>query len=88
MALWIDKKRYIFELPHCELLHKNTNNEFICGEPSEEDEGSQGEWGMCVLEGFSAPQNCPISEFYKNWRNKSMPFVMVDGFRIVEKTRY
>lgn len=87
-ALWINQKEYIFELPHCELLHRNNEGEFICGNLSEEGEGDQGEWGMCVLERYSAPPNCVISEFYGNWRQKSVPFVMVSGFKVVESLSY
>lgn len=87
-ALWINNEEYIFELPHCELLHKNREEEFICGDLSEEGEGNQGEWGMCVLEGYSAPEDCIISEFYCNWRQKSVPFVIVRGFKVVESLSY
>ena len=87
-AMWINEEEYIFELPHCELLHRNKEGEFICGNLSEEGEGDQGEWGMCVLEGYNAPGNCVISEFYHNWRQKSVPFVMVKGFKVVESLIY
>jgi len=87
-ALWIDEERYIFQLPHCELLHRNRSGEFICGRPSKEGDGNQGEWGMCVLEGYNSSESCPISEFHCNWRQKSVPFVMVDGFKVVESLSY
>lgn len=87
-ALWINQEEYIFELPHCDILHKNKEGEFICGKLSKEGDGNQGEWGMCVLEGYSSPENCVISEFYSNWRNKSVPFVIVDGFKVVESLSY
>lgn len=87
-AMWINEKEYIFELPHCELLHRNKEGEFICGNLSEESDSDQGEWGMCVLEGYSSPPNCPISEFYKNWRRKSVPFVTVNQFKVVESMSY
>ena len=88
-ALWINEEEYIYELPHCELLHRNKMDEFICGKLSKEGDGNQGEWGMCVLEGYSSPpEDCPISEFYHNWRQKSVPFVMVDGFKVVESLSY
>ena len=87
-ALWINQEEYIFELPHCELLHRNKEGEFICGNLSEEGEGDQGEWGMCVLEGYGSPKNCPISEFYCNWWQKSVPFVIARGFKVVESLSY
>ena len=87
-ALWINEDEYIYELPQCELLHRNKAGEFICGRLSKEGDGNQGEWGMCVLEGYSSPENCPISEFYHNWQQKSVPFVMVDGFKVVESLSY
>ena len=87
-AMWINEEEYIFELPHCELLHRNNGGEFICGELSEEGEGNQGEWGMCMLENYSAPEDCLISEFYENWRHKSVPFIMVNWFKVVESLSY
>ena len=86
--MWINEEEYIFELPHCELLHRNNGGEFICGELSEEGEGNQGEWGMCMLENYSAPEDCLISEFYENWRHKSVPFIMVNWFKVVESLSY
>ena len=87
-ALWINEDEYIFRLPHCDLLHKNRDGEFICGKLSKEGEGNQGEWGMCVLEGYDSPESCPISEFHCNWRQKSVPFVTVDRFKMVESLSY
>lgn len=86
-AMWINEKEYIFELPHCELLHRNKEGEFICGELSEEGEGNQGEWGMCVLEGYSTPPNCVISEFYSNWQYTST-IVKISGFKVVQPIKY
>jgi hypothetical protein len=61
-ALWINRQESILELPFCELLHRNKREEFICGEENKESEGN-GEFGMCVLQGYDAPDECPLSKF-------------------------
>mgnify|MGYP001571770713 FL=1 len=86
-ALWINQEEYIYELPSCELLHKNRRGEFICGRLSKEDDSEQGEWGMCVLEGYSSPENCVISEFYRNWKYTST-VADVEGFKVVQPINY
>ncbi|MEK7182272.1 MAG: hypothetical protein AAB679_00740 [Patescibacteria group bacterium] len=61
-ALWIKKDEPILELPNCKLLYKNKNGKCTCGKP--ETDGN-GEYGMCILENYDPPENCPISLFYK-----------------------
>lgn len=60
-ALYIDKEREIIEFPHCDKLGKNKRGEFICGELTENEEG---ELGMCVVEGYDPPDDCPILEIF------------------------
>lgn len=76
-ALWINREEPISELPHCDKLHMNRREEFVCGRPihSIEDHPDQhdehwnnnGEYGMCYLQGYSSPEDCPIAEFYRNY---------------------
>lgn len=61
-ALWVDRNEPIRELPDCKLLHKNKNGEFTCGKPEKD---GNGELGMCILENYDPPENCPISLFYR-----------------------
>lgn len=61
-ALWINRKVPILELPNCKLIHKNKNDEYTCGEV---EESGNGEYGMCVLEEYDPPENCPINLFYR-----------------------
>lgn len=63
-ALRINREKLILELPFCELLDKNSMGEFICGEESLENDSGNGIFGMCVMENYDAPDNCPIAEFY------------------------
>jgi hypothetical protein len=61
-AAWIDETESILELPNCHDRHVNENGDLICG-PEVGDNGN-GEFGMCVLEGFDPPShNCPVSTF-------------------------
>lgn len=57
-AVYIDDSREIIELPGCELIHRNTKNDYICGKPDPESEGLNGEFGMCIFEGFDVPWGC------------------------------
>ena len=89
-ALWINQEEFIYELPNCHLMHKNKGGEFICGKPSKEDDGINGEWGMCVLEGCDAPKNCIISLYKKRIynlgkQNLSAVAKNVNGFKIIEQ---
>ena len=61
-AIWINREKSILEMPYCPLMHKN--DRFVCGPPTSPDNNSQGEYGMCVLEGYDAPDNCPIPKFF------------------------
>lgn len=87
-ALWINNEKYILELPYCRLMHRNKKGEFICGRMSKEDDGDQGEWGMCVLEGYEAPENCIIALFKDRLREfeRELPAIAknVDGFKFIE----
>lgn len=60
-ALWINRDLPILELPFCSKLNKN-KGEYICGEKKGENE--QGEWGMCYLEAYDPPDDCPVAEFF------------------------
>lgn len=60
-ALWIDRERIIREIPSCHLLNKSKEDRFICGV---ETTNGNGEFGMCVLEGYDAPEGCIISDYY------------------------
>jgi hypothetical protein len=60
-ALYIDKENAIIELPFCAKMGRNKKGEFICGELVEEE---SGEWGMCVIEGYDPPEDCPILEVF------------------------
>lgn len=88
-ALWINNDEFIYELPHCYLMRKNRKREFICGKPLKEDDGLQGEYGMCVLEENEAPPNCVISSFRDcayNYGEKELARAArnVDGFKFIE----
>lgn len=61
VALWINPKKPIKELPSCELLRKNKRDQYICGEEVGED--GNGEYGGCVLECYDPPDECPIKDF-------------------------
>ena len=61
-ALWINRAEPILELPNCSKLHRNQNEKFICGE--EEGKTGQGVFGMCVLENYDYPTNCPLYSFH------------------------
>jgi len=61
-ALWIARNCHILELPPCKLLQRNKNGEFICGE---ERENGNGKFGMCILENYDEPFDCPIDKFYE-----------------------
>lgn len=58
-ALWINRKKPILELPPCELLNRNQQGEFICGE---ELEDGQGEGGGTVLDQYD-DEECPMYKF-------------------------
>lgn len=62
-ALRIDPSRPIVKLPFCENLHRNRTQEFICG--PEAGQSGNGEFGMCVLQGYDSPEECPIARFYE-----------------------
>ncbi len=91
-ALWIDRSKEILELPHCELMRKNKEDQFICGELLE---NGNGEFGMCVLEGYDAPDDCPVSEFqgklYDKLHDKSktndLPIETVKNFKLIRASR-
>lgn len=83
----IDSSDKILELPHCSRLHKNSRGEYICGEPVE-DNFDNGEFGMCVLEGYDYPdEECPLHLFYQKFYEmeaaKTLPIEIVGGFNLV-----
>jgi len=81
-ALWIARNCHILELPPCELLNRNKKGEFICGQ---ERENGNGEFGMCVLENYDEPFDCPIDKFYsaiyEKEQNNCLPVkkIKIDG---------
>lgn len=60
-ALWIDRELNIIEMPKCKLLNISKEKRYICGL---EASNGNGEFGMCVLEGYDAPDDCAISDYY------------------------
>lgn len=71
-ALRIDEERKIIRYPNCEHMHKNRRGEFVCGRPIHDIEGHEdqhdyhwnmnGERGMCFIDGYDAPDWCPIKK--------------------------
>jgi len=85
-ALWINKEEEIIELPHCDLMRRNSQDEFICGEPME---SGNGEFGMCVLEGYDGFEECPVAHFYhvlyekEEKRKDVIKLQTKDGYKVV-----
>ncbi len=83
-ALRIDDSNTIIELPECERLSQSSRQEYICG--NETQDGS-GEYGMCILEGYSSPLSCPIAEHMEHisqLRSKSiLPVREIEGFQFI-----
>jgi hypothetical protein len=83
-ALWIEETIPIVALPSCDLLNKNKENEYICGQIF--DNSRNGEFGMCVLQGYDAPGGCAISQFWEKYfhakQANKLPIkkVSIDGF--------
>lgn len=67
-AIWINTEKPFLELPHCDRMNRNKKDEFICGEICDDD---VGEYGMCILEGYDDPENCPIANFFDNISKKT-----------------
>lgn len=61
-ALWIDCEKPIIELVFCKCLRVSSENRFICGEQVRGE--CFGVRGMCVLEGYDPPDECPIDEMH------------------------
>jgi hypothetical protein len=59
-AAWIEKEKAILEIPHCGILNKTKNGEYICGEL---DEDGWGIFGGCRLDGGEGVEMCPVSRF-------------------------
>ena len=64
-ALWIDEGTPICGLPECALRHKNREGDYICGE--EIGIQGNGEFGMCVIENYDAPDDCSVDNFYAEY---------------------
>lgn len=78
-ATWINKEEPILEYPPCSLLHRSRERRLICG--PEEGENGNGEYGMCVLEGFDAPGfYCPMSE--AKIHRATLPVDVVRGYSV------
>ncbi len=60
-ALWIDREEEIIEIPYCNLLNTSKDKRYICGE---EAFNGNGEFGMCILENYDAPDSCAIGDYY------------------------
>ncbi|MBE3094255.1 MAG: hypothetical protein IMZ52_04430 [Actinobacteria bacterium] len=60
-ALWIDRELNIIELPKCDQLNISKEKHYICGP---EAFNGNGEFGMCVLENYDAPEGCAIDDYY------------------------
>ena len=60
-------KGKIEKVLECELRHKNLLEEYICGEPSGNEDYSLGIFGMCCIGGYSVPETekCPYSSSAK-----------------------
>jgi len=86
MALKINRKQPILEYPSCSLLHRSREKRVICG-PEVGHDGN-GEFGMCVLEGYDGPNfYCPIAEFATRLTDKQLAKTLetetVDGYEVV-----
>lgn len=86
-ALSVDPDEPVLELPDCSRLHHNRRGEYLCGIPQGNSEDAQGEFGMCVLEGYEAPTSCPISSFlgrvYELKRKGDLSIEEVAGYNLV-----
>lgn len=86
MALRIDRKQPILEYPKCSLLHRSREKRYLCGPEVGRD--GNGEFGICVLEGFDGPDfYCPIAEFATHLSDKQLAKTLetetVDGYEVV-----
>jgi hypothetical protein len=84
-ALWISKERKILQYPSCELMHRNKRNELTCGEPVDAYDDA-GEYGMCTLEGYDSPDDCPVSDFCRLVCDKGDDIeikTVVEGFSVI-----
>ncbi len=93
-ALWIDtENKQIKEMPFCARLNKESKySHYICGEEEKDEDGGylngNGEWGMCILEGYDAPSGCPINQFYKDKYNKQhVEEFTLAGYRFIKSIR-
>lgn len=83
-ALWISPDEPILEYPPCALLHRSRERRYICG--PEEGENGNGEFGMCVLEGYDAPGfYCPMIEAKAH--RETVPVDVVRGYRVQRGSR-
>ena len=84
-ALWINTKVPMVGLPllPCELLHKSKDGRYLCGE--EVGLQGNGEFGMCILDKWDAPDECSLDKFYKVYSERretdtlSIKTVRIDG---------
>jgi len=65
-ALWIDREQEIYEIPLCPTLAKNRRGEYTCGPPKA---NGNGEFGMCVVMDYDAPEDCAIARYWDNVRS-------------------
>ncbi len=82
--------KLIEELPPCSLRHRNRANAITCGtpvhdipnHPEKDDEhwNSNGEFGMCGLEGYDYPESeCPMIDYFHFDDNHPIRTATVNG---------
>lgn len=84
-ALQIRRDEPIVEFPLCDSLsvlrQENGNEQFICGEPKEEDAM------LCTVEGGDTFDECPIQIFYRKLfdlkEKGKVPINVVQGYKVV-----
>lgn len=65
-AIWIDEKKFIYELPFCPKMNKNREGDFVCiceYNNNDDEECDMDGNRMCVLEDREPPKECVISVF-------------------------
>lgn len=92
-AIWINEKKFIYELPDCPRMSRNKKGDFICFSCSgggEDDEERDDDFNrMCVLENYEAPENCVIETFRNCVRDYGEEELAraarnIEGFKFIE----
>ena len=66
-------------------MHRNKRGELTCGGPVGMYDDA-GEYGMCTLEGYDSPDNCPVSDFCSLVCNKGDDIeikMVIEGFSVI-----